>query len=626
MAIYHCHCKIISRGQGRSAVGAAAYRSGEKLYNEYDGIEHDYTKKSGVVYSEIMLCENAPKEYQDRQKLWNAVEQIEKSSKAQLAREYEVALPVELSREEQIKLVRDFAKENFVDNGMCVDFSIHDKEDGNPHAHIMLTTRPIEQDGSWGVKQRKEYILDKNGQKQYDKKKQTYKCKTVKTTNWDSKEFLQRSRESWSEKVNQELERKNVPQRVDHRSYKEQGIEQIPTQHIGVSANAMEKRGIESQRGNENREIKKANGQIQTIEILERQTQKEIAFIREDISWNRHHEEIAKIEEMIPKAAGNEKVLLSVQAGLLKLYDKAKLIEPTKTSEGRTVEIDGRKIPYFEYHKNKLVGDISFAQDKVKGYLETLERQRQEVPKEKAQEQGGFAARREAFKQQETPQQEKTKIDTAYVDKMAQQLATVRNEFVRETVSSNERTSYQPNPIYARQANEIESLAKTVTEQSRTIEAFKAERDKLGMFKGKEKKEIQGKIDNFERLRRSNLDKLKALGVPDLSKADEAVKEKRTLAAQEQKKAQAAEKNKGAGSRAEEAKQVFLEVAKQIPADQRQAVLERMEQYKDVPEAGRLEVFKAQAEARRVLDSALKEQTQDREHEKTKIKGRGRAD
>lgn len=626
MAIYHCHCKIISRGQGRSAVGAAAYRSGEKLYNEYDGIEHDYTKKSGVVYSEIMLCENAPKEYQDRQTLWNAVEQIEKSSKAQLAREYEVALPVELSREEQIKLVRDFAKENFVDNGMCVDFSIHDKEDGNPHAHIMLTTRPIEQDGSWGVKQRKEYILDKNGQKQYDKKKQTYKCKTVKTTNWDSKEFLQRSRESWSEKVNQELERKNVPQRVDHRSYKEQGIEQIPTQHIGVSANAMEKRGIESQRGNENREIKKANGQIQTIEILERQTQKEIAFIREDISWNRHHEEIAKIEEMIPKAAGNEKVLLSVQAGLLKLYDKAKLIEPTKTSEGRTVEIDGRKIPYFEYHKNKLVGDISFAQDKVKGYLETLERQRQEVPKEKAQEQGGFAARREAFKQQETPQQEKTKIDTAYVDKMAQQLATVRNEFVRETVSSNERTSYQPNPIYARQANEIESLAKTVTEQSRTIEAFKAERDKLGMFKGKEKKEIQGKIDNFERLRRSNLDKLKALGVPDLSKADEAVKEKRTLAAQEQKKAQAAEKNKGAGSRAEEAKQVFLEVAKQIPADQRQAVLERMEQYKDVPEAGRLEVFKAQAEARRVLDSALKEQTQDREHEKTKIKGRGRAD
>ena len=384
-------------------------------------------------------------------------------------------------------------------------------------------------------------------------------------------------------------------------------------------------RGIESQRGNENREIKKANGQIQTIEILEQQTQKEIAFIREDISWNRHHEEIAKIEEQIPKAAGNEKVLLSVQAGLLKLYDKAKLIEPTKTSEGRTIEIDGRKVPCFEYHKNKLVGDISFVQDKVKGYLDMLAQQRQEVPQEKAQEQGGFVAKREAFKQQEAPQ-EKLKIDTAYVERMAQQLSTIRNEFVRETVDSHERTSYQPNPIYARQANEIESIAKTVAEQSQTIEAFKAERDKLGMFKGKEKKEIQGKIDNFERLRRSNLDKLKALGVSDLSKADEAAKEKRTLAAQEQEKAQAARRNEGAGSRAEEAKQVFLEVAKRIPADQRQAVLERMEQYKDVPEAGRMEAFKAEIEARRVLDSALKEQTQDREHEKTKVKGRGRTD
>lgn len=313
MAIYHCHCKIISRGQGRSAVGAAAYRSGEKLKNEYDGIEHDYTKKGGVAYSEIMLCENAPKEYQDRATLWNAVEQAEKGSRAQLAREYEVALPVELSREEQIQLVRDFAKENFVDKGMCVDFSIHDKEDGNPHAHIMLTTRPIEKDETWGAKATNEYVLDKNGERilqKIDKQnRKIYKRVKIETTDWNTKEFLQRSRSSWAEKVNQELEKKNLPQRVDHRSFKEQGIEKIPTQHIGVSANAMEKRGIESQRGNENREIKQANGQIQTIEILEKQTQKEIAFIREDISWNRHHEEIAKIEEQIPKAAGNEKVI-----------------------------------------------------------------------------------------------------------------------------------------------------------------------------------------------------------------------------------------------------------------------------------------------------------------------------
>lgn len=619
MAIYHCTCGVISRGKGaRTSVGASAYINAEKMTNEYDGETHDYTKKKWqVVHSEVMLCENAPKEYQDRATLWNAVEQIEKSSKAQLAREYEIALPRELNREEQIEFARSFVKENFVDKGMCADFAIHDKGDGNPHLHVLLTMRPIEKDGSWGAKQRKEYILDKNGQKQYDKKKQTYKCKTVKTTDWDSKEFLQNIREKVAEKINAELEKKNLTQRVDHRSLKEQGIDRIPTIHEGGARN-LEKRGIETDRGNINREIKKANGQMQTIDILEKQTRKEIVNIKEDITWNKRHEQIAELEKLIPKAAGNEKVLLQIQAGLLKAYDEAKLIKPTKTSEGRTVEYDLRKIPYYEYHKNKLVGDISFAKDKVKGYLDTLEQQQKE------QQQGGFAARREAFKQQEAPQ-EKPKIDTAYVEKAAQQLATIRSEFIRETVNSHERTSYQPNPIYARQANEIESLAKTVTEQSRTIEAFKAERDKLGVFKGKEKKEIQGKIDNFEKLRRSNLDKLEALGVSDPSKAGEVIKEKRTLAAQEQEKAKAARQNEGAGSRAEEAKQVFLEVVKKIPADQRQAVLDRMEHYNS-HEAGGMEIVKAEIEARRVLDSALKEQTQSREHEKTKVKDRGRAD
>lgn len=674
MAIYSCECKVFGRAKGQSAVGKAAYRSGEKLTNEYDGMTHDYTKKGGVVYSEIMLCENAPKEYQDRVTLWNAVEKVEKDNGARLAREYRVCLQMEFTLEENIEVVRKYIKENFTDKGMIADYSIHDKNDGNPHAHIMLTMRPLDEKGKWQAKMEKVYIcknaageekeftakeLKSQPNGEWEKQLPYYKNGNVKSRpvyltktqaesdikykdycrvkgkndpkkskedrvnpiiqQWDSTEILNSCRENWAKINNEKFEEKGLNIRISHLSLKEQGIDRIPTIHEGAARN-MEKRGIETERGNINREIKQANGQMQTIEILEKQTQKEIAFIREDISWNRHHEEIAKIEEQIPKAAGNEKVLLSVQAGLLKLYDKAKLIEPTKTSEGRTIEIDGRKVPYFEYHKNKLVGDISFAQDKVKGYIDMLAQQRQEAP----QEQGGFAARREVFKQQEAPQ-EKPKIDTAYVERMAQQLATVRNEFVRETVNSHERTNYQPNPIYARQANEIESIAKTVAEQSRTIEAFKAERDKLGMFKGKEKKEIQGKIDNFERLRRSNLDKLKALGVSDLSKADEAAKEKRTLAAQEQEKAQAARRNEGAGSRAEEAKKVFLEVAKRIPADQRQTVLERMEQYNS-HEAGGIEVFKAEIEARRVLDSALKEQIQDREHEKTKVKGRGRTD
>ena len=165
MAIYHCSIKIISRGKGKSAVAAAAYRSGEALTNEYDGITHDYTRKGGIVHTEILLPDNAPAAYADRSVLWNAVEKAEKAKNAQLAREIEIALPHELTREQGISLVREYVKEQFVNAGMCADICLHDKNDGNPHAHIMLTMRPIEQDGLWGAKQKKEYILDKDGNK-----------------------------------------------------------------------------------------------------------------------------------------------------------------------------------------------------------------------------------------------------------------------------------------------------------------------------------------------------------------------------------------------------------------------------------------------------------------------------
>lgn len=185
MAIYHCSIKIISRGKGKSAVAAASYRSGEKITNDYDGITHEYTHKGGIVHTEILLPQHAPREYLDRAILWNAVEKIEKAKNSQLAREVELALPVELLREQNISLVRDYVKINFVDSGMCADICIHDKKDGNPHAHILLTMRPFNKDKSWGDKQRKEYILDKNGNKIYDPKKRQYKCKSVPATDWN---------------------------------------------------------------------------------------------------------------------------------------------------------------------------------------------------------------------------------------------------------------------------------------------------------------------------------------------------------------------------------------------------------------------------------------------------------
>ena len=165
IAIYHWNIGIVSRGKGKSAVAAAAYRSGEKLTNEWDGMTHDYTRKGGVVHTEIMLPPHAPPSFSDRSTLWNSVELYEKAGNAQLAREIDAALPIELSREEQIRLVREYCSSQFVSRGMCVDFVIHDTNSGNPHCHIMLTMRPLDERGAWTAKSKKEYDLDENGER-----------------------------------------------------------------------------------------------------------------------------------------------------------------------------------------------------------------------------------------------------------------------------------------------------------------------------------------------------------------------------------------------------------------------------------------------------------------------------
>ncbi len=258
IAIYHCSIKIISRGKGKSAVGAAAYRSGEKLTNNYDGITHDYTRKSGIAYTEIMLPDHAPPEFMNRSVLWNAVEQIEKSKNSQLAREIEIAIPKELPTEQQISLVREYVKDNFVAVGMCADFAIHDKADGNPHAHILLTMRPLEQDGQWGAKSKKEYITDKNGER-IKLKNGNFKSKKVDTIDWNNKEKAELWRSAWADISNKYLAENKVEERIDHRSFERQGTEQIPTIHLGVAASQMEKRGIVTERGQINREIKAQN-------------------------------------------------------------------------------------------------------------------------------------------------------------------------------------------------------------------------------------------------------------------------------------------------------------------------------------------------------------------------------
>ena len=264
IAIYHWNIGIVSRGKGRSAVAAAAYRSGEKLTNEWDGMTHDYTRKGGVVHTEIMLPPHAPPSFSDRSTLWNSVELYEKAGNAQLAREIDAALPIELSREEQIRLVREYCSSQFVSRGMCADFNIHDTGSGNPHAHILLTMRPMDERDKWLPKSKKEYVLDESGER-IRLPSGNFKTRKVDLVDWNSQENAEVWRKAWADLANEFLERNNRPERIDHRSYERQGIDQIPTVHIGVAASQMEKKGITTERGELNRSIKAANRLLRDI-------------------------------------------------------------------------------------------------------------------------------------------------------------------------------------------------------------------------------------------------------------------------------------------------------------------------------------------------------------------------
>ena len=264
IAIYHWNIGIVSRGKGKSAVAAAAYRSGEKLTNEWDGMTHDYTRKGGVVHTEIMLPPHAPPSFSDRSTLWNSVELYEKAGNAQLAREIDAALPIELSREEQIRLVREYCSSQFVSRGMCVDYAIHDTDKGNPHCHIMLTMRPLNERGTWAAKSKKEYDLDKSGER-IRLPSGRYKTHKVDLTGWNDKDNTLLWRKAWADYTNDFLERNGSPERIDHRSNAERGIDEIPTVHMGVAACQMEKKGIATEKGELNRNIQKANRLIREI-------------------------------------------------------------------------------------------------------------------------------------------------------------------------------------------------------------------------------------------------------------------------------------------------------------------------------------------------------------------------
>ena len=269
MALFHLNVTQIKRSKGQSAIAAAAYRSGEKLYSEYYGETSDYTNKGGVICSEILLPDHAPREYTDRQTLWNAVEKAERGKTAQLAYSFDIALQNEFSLDENIALARQFLLEHFVSRGMVVDFAVHvpDTEPGgisNPHFHVMSPIRPIEENGKWGCKQHRVYELDEDGNRLLDADG-NYIFNAVPTTDWGSPETLEYWREQWAAMCNTKFEEKGLPERIDHRSYERQGIDLLPTIHEGPSVRQMEAKGIRTDKGEFNRWIKATNSLIQSV-------------------------------------------------------------------------------------------------------------------------------------------------------------------------------------------------------------------------------------------------------------------------------------------------------------------------------------------------------------------------
>ena len=402
MAIYHLEAKVISRGAGRSACAASAYLSCSQILNDYDGIQHDYTRKSGLVWQAVFLPECAPQEWSDRAILWNAVEANEKTKDSRLAREFVVALPIELGKDQWIALLTEYIQNNFVVEGMCADVAIHDTDGHNPHAHIMLTVRPLDEQGKWQYKTEKEYLCIRDGEergftatefktaqadgweKQYQYKvgkKKVYMApsaaeaqgfvrvsKHPKSTKygrqnpiaerWNSDEQIVVWRKAWADTTNAHLERAGADARIDHRSHAERGLDEQPTIHEGVVARALEKKGIISDRCEINRQIKADNALLRelkaTVKKLMQAVKNTLPAMAEKLETLRQNMIIFRYQ-LLHIATGKSKMnkRLNVLRPELERYLRlAKLIKD-KTKE-RNLLLDERKaVPVWNLAKRQ---------------------------------------------------------------------------------------------------------------------------------------------------------------------------------------------------------------------------------------------------------------------------------
>ena len=407
MAIYHLEAKVISRGAGRSAVAAAAYMSCSRITNEYDGVQHDYTRKQGLVWSQVFLPVNAPAEWADRAILWNAVEENEKTKDSRLAREFVAALPIEMGQTQWIDLLTRFVQSQFISDGMCADVAIHDTDGHNPHAHILLTVRPLTGDGRWQYKTEKEYLCVRDGEemgftaaefraaqaegweKQYQYrvgKKKVYMApsaaeglerasKTPKSTRfgrqnpiaarWNSDEQLVLWRSAWADAVNLHLERIGSDARIDHRSHAARGLTEQPTVHEGVAARAMERQGFTADRCELNRQIRADNAFLrelrQQVERIARAVMDTLPALARGLEALRQKMVLYRYQIIhFRSAKWQASADLSEVRPVLKRYDELTALIRTKTAEHKTLTKEKKQTPVWSLLKrNDLTKQIA---------------------------------------------------------------------------------------------------------------------------------------------------------------------------------------------------------------------------------------------------------------------------
>ena len=319
MAIYYFNVSIISRSGGRSATASAAYRAAEKIKNIRTGEIHDYRKKKGIDEKFILAPNSAPEWVHNRSSLWNEVELVERRKDAQVARESKLAIPAELNRNQQLELVKEFATDEFVNKGMVADVSLHDLSSHNPHAHIMLTMREIDEEG-------------------FNKKK---------NRDWNKRELLEKQREAWSTYANLALEKAGIKEKIDHRTLAEQGINRIPQIHLGSAVTAMMKRGVATDKGDQWLAISEANQKIRSLE-------RSLTAVEKEISAEIATQTITKSQKASSTAENPYRT---------KYLDSAKLVRQELghniSNERLELEIYLRIAP--EAQRTKVLGESDFA-------------------------------------------------------------------------------------------------------------------------------------------------------------------------------------------------------------------------------------------------------------------------